>query len=84
MAKAAAGGDGPDFLLVAAVGAMAFLALRSRAATAGVPMGTAAQLRPDYTAQRNIAYTQAAPAARGRNMSITWPRTMPSLGSMWA
>ncbi|MGY2488515.1 hypothetical protein [Cupriavidus sp. CP313] len=48
-------------LLIAAVGAMAFLALRSRAATAatGVPAATAAQLRPDYTAQRNIAYTQA-------------------------
>ncbi|CAJ96102.1 hypothetical protein E6A55_25830 [Cupriavidus necator H16] len=48
-------------LLIAAVGAMAFLALRSRAATAatGVPMGTAAQLRPDYSAQRNIAYASA-------------------------
>ncbi|WP_427306607.1 hypothetical protein [Cupriavidus sp. H39] len=61
MAKAAAGGGGPDLLLMAAVGAMAFLALRSRAATAatGVPAATAVQLRPDYTAQRNIAYTQA-------------------------
>lgn len=45
---------------MAAVGAMAFLALRSRAAGAtGVPVGTATTLRPDYTAQRNIAYTQA-------------------------
>ncbi|WP_404993337.1 hypothetical protein [Cupriavidus pauculus] len=60
-ARAGAGGGGPDLMLMAAVGAMAFLALRSRAAVAatGVPMGTAAQLRPDYTAQRNIAYTQA-------------------------
>ncbi|WP_444632765.1 hypothetical protein [Cupriavidus oxalaticus] len=58
MAKAAAGGGGPDLLLIAAVGAMAFLALRSRAAVAGVPAQTAAQLRPDYTAQRNLAYAQ--------------------------
>lgn len=60
-ARAAAGGGGPDFLLIAAVGAMAFLALRSRAAISatGVPVGTASQIRPDYTAQRNIAYTQA-------------------------
>lgn len=60
MAKAAAGGGGPDLLLMAAVGAMAFLALRSRAATAatGVPVGTAAQLRPDFKAQRDLAYTQ--------------------------
>ena len=54
------GGGGPDILLIAAVGAMAFLALRSRTAgAAGVPMTTSNQLRPDYTAQRNIAYTQA-------------------------
>ncbi|WP_156173779.1 hypothetical protein [Cupriavidus basilensis] len=62
MAKASqrGGGGGPDILLIAAVGAMAFLALRSRTAGAtGVPMTTAAGLRPDYTAQRNIAYTQA-------------------------
>ncbi|KDP85608.1 hypothetical protein CF70_012990 [Cupriavidus sp. SK-3] len=61
MAKASqGGGGGPDILLIAAVGAMAFLALRSRTAGAtGVPMTTASQLRPDYTAQRNIAYTQA-------------------------
>lgn len=60
-ARAGAGGGGPDLMLIAAVGAMAVLALRSRAAVAstGVPVGTAAQLRPDYTAQRNIAYTQA-------------------------
>lgn len=61
MAKAragAGGGGGPDILLVAAVGAMAFLALRSRAVGAVVPTGTTT-LRPDYTAQRNIAYTQA-------------------------
>ncbi|XQU67515.1 hypothetical protein OJJOAM_000246 [Cupriavidus sp. H18C1] len=40
---------------------MAFLALRSRAASAavgGVPVGTAAQLRPDYKTQRDLAYTQ--------------------------
>jgi len=62
MAKAASGGGGPDILLLAAVGAMAFLALRSRAASAavgGVPVGTVAQLRPDYSAQRNIAYATA-------------------------
>ncbi|WP_423197142.1 hypothetical protein DFLDMN_000718 [Cupriavidus sp. H19C3] len=61
MAKGHAGGGGPDFLLIAAIGAMAFLAMRSRAAfsATGVPMGTATQLRPDLTAQRNIAYTQA-------------------------
>lgn len=61
MAKASqGGGGGPDILLIAAVGAMAFLALRSRTAgAAGMPMTTASQLRPDYTAQRNIAYTQA-------------------------
>ncbi|NUO87671.1 MAG: hypothetical protein HOQ37_16380 [Cupriavidus sp.] len=46
-------------LLIAAVGAMAFLALRSRAAMAGgVPGGTVAQLRPDYKTQRDLAYTQ--------------------------
>ncbi|MBY4945078.1 hypothetical protein K6V92_00370 [Cupriavidus respiraculi] len=63
MAKAkSGGGGGPDVLLIAAVGAMAYLALRSRTAVAGgtmMPAGTAATLRPDYTAQRNIAYTQA-------------------------
>ncbi len=61
MAKASqGGGGGPDILLIAAVGAMAFLALRSRTAGAtGLPVATVSQLRPDYTAQRNIAYTQA-------------------------
>lgn len=59
MAKAAAGGGGPDLLMLAAVGAMAFLALRSRAAVAGsMPVGTTAQLRPDYKTQRDMAYTQ--------------------------
>lgn len=58
MAKAAAGGGGPDLLMLAAVGAMAFLALRSRAASAVVPVGTATQLRPDYKTQRDLAYTQ--------------------------
>lgn len=67
MAKAAAGGGGPDLLLIAAVGAMAFLALRSRSATAGtgVPVGTAAQLRPDYKAQRDLAYTQMGVGVAG-------------------
>lgn len=62
MAKGHAGGGGPDLLLIAAVGAMAFLAMRSRGALAGgvvgLPQGSS-QLRPDYTAQRNVAYTQA-------------------------
>lgn len=59
MAKAAAGGGGPDLFMIAAVGAMAFLALRSRAAGAAVaPVGTATQLRPDFKTQRDLAYTQ--------------------------
>lgn len=62
MAKGAVGGGGgPDIVLLAAVAGMAFLALRSRAAmgATGMQLATAAQLRPDYTAARNIAYTQA-------------------------
>lgn len=59
MAKAAAGGGGPDLLMIAAVGAMALFALRSTKARAAVPGTAVSQLRPDYTAQRNIAYTQA-------------------------
>lgn len=60
MANAAAGGGGPDFLMLAAVGAMAFLALRSRGAVAagGVPARTAGSLRPDYGAQRDLGYAQ--------------------------
>lgn len=58
-ARGGAGGGGPDILLIGAVAAMGYLALRSRGAMAAtVPTGTTT-LRPDYTAQRNIAYTQA-------------------------
>lgn len=66
MAKASAGGGGPDILLIGAVGLMAFMALRSGAlGTARAATVLPATAQPDYKAQRNLIYAQAGVGLAG-------------------
>lgn len=66
MAKASAGGGGPDILLIGAVGLMAFMALRSGAlGTARAATVLPATAQPDYKAQRDLIYAQAGVGLAG-------------------